>query len=176
MGSVDALVGKVVVVTGAGGGIGRALAVGFAGDGATVVAVGRREATLVETATSCPRPIDRVVADLSKTAECSRAVEEIVRAHGRIDVLINNAGLAGSGAFLEKPFDEWADTIAVNVVGVAACCRAALPHMIERGYGRIVTITSRMAGLPSPGPSTVAVLLSVAGAPCVTRTGTLIGG
>jgi len=90
---------------------------------------------------------------LRRPDECFRAIEETMATHGRIDVLVNNAGLGGAGLFLEKPFQEWVDTIALNVVGVAACCRAALPHMMRQGNGRIVTIASRMAGTPAQGAS-----------------------
>lgn len=144
---------RVVVITGAGGAIGRAMCVGFAADGATVVAIGRREDTLDGTAALCSRPITSVCADLRRPDECFRAIEEVISKHRRIDVLVNCAGTFGGGLFLEAPFQEWADTVALNAVGVAACCRAALPHMIEQGYGRIVTIASRLAGTKSPGAS-----------------------
>jgi NAD(P)-dependent dehydrogenase (short-subunit alcohol dehydrogenase family) len=145
--------GQVVLITGAGGAIGRALCVGFVADGATIVAVGRRTSTLDETAALCSRPITSICADLRQPNECVRAIEEAISKHGRIDVLVNCAGRFGAGLFSEKPFQEWADTIALNVLGVAACCRAALPHMMRQGNGRIITIASRMAGTRSPGAS-----------------------
>jgi 3-oxoacyl-[acyl-carrier protein] reductase len=144
---------QVIVVTGGGSGIGRALCIGFAADGATVVAVGHRATTLDATAKQCSRPITCICADLRRPEECFRAVEETVTAHGRIDVLINNAGLGGSGSFLDQPFQQWTDTIELNLVGVAACCRAALPHMIRQAHGRIVSMASRMAGAKIRGAS-----------------------
>ncbi|GAC1305171.1 MAG: SDR family NAD(P)-dependent oxidoreductase [Steroidobacteraceae bacterium] len=149
----DVFAGQVIVVTGGGGGIGRALCIGFAADGATVVAVGHRAHTLAATAELCSRAITCIRADLSLPDECFRAVEETLAAHGRIDVLVNNAGLGASGSFLEQPFQQWADTIALNLVGVAACCRAALPHMIRQAHGRIVSMASRMAGAKIRGAS-----------------------
>ena len=144
---------QVVVVTGGGGGIGRALCIGFAADGASVVAIGRRAATLQETAHLCPKPITTVCADLRQTDACFRAIEEIIAAQGRIDILVNNAAVSGGGLFLQRPFEEWADAIALNVVGTAACCKAALPHMIRQGNGRIINFTTRLAGMKSYGGS-----------------------
>jgi gluconate 5-dehydrogenase len=143
----------VVVVTGAGGGIGRALCVGFSTDSATVVGVGRRASLLAETAELCPGSMTYVCADLSRPDEGSRAMEEVVAAHGRVDVLVNNAGAAATGAFLETPFQQWSDVIALNVVGVAACSRAVLPYMIRQGGGRIISLTSRLAGAAAAGNS-----------------------
>jgi 3-oxoacyl-[acyl-carrier protein] reductase len=145
--------GQVVVVTGGGGGIGRALCIGFAADGATVVAIGRRASTLDETAELCSRPITHVCADLRRPDACFQAIDEIIARHGRIDVLVNNAGISGGGSFLGRPFQEWADTIALNVLGAAACCKAVLPQMIRQGSGRIITLTSRMAGIAASGAS-----------------------
>jgi NAD(P)-dependent dehydrogenase (short-subunit alcohol dehydrogenase family) len=145
--------GRVVVVTGAGGGIGRALCVGFSGDDATVVGVGHRESTLAETVAQCPGPMTFVRADLSQPEECLRAMEEIITTHGRIDVLVNNAGVAGSGGFLGTSFETWVHTIELNVVGVAACSRAVLPQMIRNESGRIITLASRAAGAPAIGLS-----------------------
>jgi NAD(P)-dependent dehydrogenase (short-subunit alcohol dehydrogenase family) len=161
------LAGEVVVVTGAGGGIGRALAIGFSRDGATVVGVGRRTAALEETARRCPGSMTWVSADLSRPEECARAVDGAVTDHGQVDVLINNAGTAATGPFLETPFDRWTAVVALNLLGVAACSRAALPHMIRREKGRIVTLTSRMAGTRIPGNS--AYSASKAGASALTR-------
>jgi NAD(P)-dependent dehydrogenase (short-subunit alcohol dehydrogenase family) len=153
MGSVEALAGQVVVVTGAGRGIGRALCVGFSNDGATVVGIGHRAETLAQTVDLCPGATTYVCADLSQPAECFRAVQQVIETHGRIDVLINNAGITRAGAFLEVPFETWAEVIALNVLGVAACSRAALPQMIQQGNGRIVTLASRAASVPAPGMS-----------------------
>ena len=89
-----------------------------------------------------------VQADLSRADECLRAMQTVIDAHGRVDVLVNNAGASIPGAFLETPFEQWSYVVNLNVLGVAACSRAVLPQMIERGHGRIVTLSSRMAGVP----------------------------
>jgi NAD(P)-dependent dehydrogenase (short-subunit alcohol dehydrogenase family) len=146
----------VVVITGAGSGIGRAVCVGFSTEGAVVAGVGRRPTTLAETAALCTRPMTQVHADLSRPDEGIRAIDEIVAAHGRVDVLVNNAGTAATGAFVDTPIEQWAEVMAVNVLGAAACSRAALPHMIRQGRGRIITLTSRMAGRAVTGNSAYA--------------------
>ena len=154
MGQLEgAFAGQVVVITGGGGGIGRALCVGFAADGATVVAIGHRASTLEQTARLCSRPIAQVRADLRLTEACFHAIDDIIVRQGRIDVLVNNAAVSGGGLFLERPFQDWADTIALNLVGAAACCRAVLPQMIRQGNGRIITLTTRLAGMKSYGGS-----------------------
>ena len=72
-----------------------------------------------------------------------RAAAETVGAAGRIDILVNNAGIAGPNATTwEYPIDEWRQVIEIDLNGVFYCCRAVVPHMIERGYGRIVNIAS----------------------------------
>lgn len=159
--------GQVVVVTGGGSGIGRALCVGFAGDGAIVVAVGRHEKSLKETAELCGRAISWIVADLREPDLCAKAIADVIAQHGRIDVLVNSAGTAAGGPFLQRPIEEWADTIALNLIGVAACCKAALPRMVEQGNGRIINITSRAAAEPAPGGSAYAA--SKAGVSALTR-------
>jgi 3-oxoacyl-[acyl-carrier protein] reductase len=144
----ELLTGRVAVVTGAGSGIGRALSIGFSTDGATVVGVGHRDSTLAETVELCPGPMTTVRADLSQTDECLRAMEHVIRAQGRVDVLVNNAAASEPGAFLDTPFERWVHMMALNVLGVAACSRAVLPQMMQQGYGRIITLSSRMAGVP----------------------------
>jgi NAD(P)-dependent dehydrogenase (short-subunit alcohol dehydrogenase family) len=147
------IAGKVVVVTGAGSGIGRALCVGFSNEGAAVVAIGRREGSLRETADLCAQPVMCLVANLSQCEECLDAIRTTLASKLRIDVLINNAAIAAHGPFLDKSVPEWAEVLAVNVVGVAACSHAVLPHMISQGYGRIITLTSRAAATPISGVS-----------------------
>jgi NAD(P)-dependent dehydrogenase (short-subunit alcohol dehydrogenase family) len=94
-------------------------------------------------------------------------MEKIIASQGRIDILVNNAAVTGGGLFLEIPFQEWADTIALNVVGTAACCKVVLPQMIRQGNGRIITLTTRLAGMESYGGS--AYSASKAAASALTR-------
>jgi 3-oxoacyl-[acyl-carrier protein] reductase len=140
--------GRVVVVTGAGSGIGRALSIGFTDDGARVVGIGRRESTLAATAEACTGAMTYRCADLSRPEECFGAMKGVIAEHGRVDILVNGAAVVAQGAFLEVDFDEWTTALATNFVGVAACCRAVLPQMVRQGSGRVITLTSRAAMVP----------------------------
>jgi len=152
--------GKVVVVTGAGSGIGQALARGFAADGAHVVAFDRAVEGLRVTADG--RSLLTVEGDVTTAAGVARLVETALEQHGQIDVLINNAGIADHGAFLEISFEDWARVIEVNLIGLARCTRAVLPGMVARGHGRVINLASRAAeskaGRPAYSASKAAVV------------------
>jgi NAD(P)-dependent dehydrogenase (short-subunit alcohol dehydrogenase family) len=141
---------KVAIITGGGRGIGRAIAMRFAREGAAVVlaATGRDglEATAAEIraaggrATAC-------VADVSVEADVARMVAETVTAFGGVDLLVNNAGISGPTArVVEMDLAEWERTLDVNVTGAFLCCKHAVPVMVGRGGGRVINITS-VAGL-----------------------------
>jgi NAD(P)-dependent dehydrogenase (short-subunit alcohol dehydrogenase family) len=135
--------GRTVVVTGAGAGIGRAIAAGFCADGARVIGISRTRANLEQTTRLCPSGrMHFVVGDVARPADVEMLFEEAQRRCGRVDILINNAALYPKLAFLESTHEEWSHAIQTNVVGLAHCCRMALPGMLERGYGRIVNIGS----------------------------------
>ncbi|MEV6380235.1 SDR family oxidoreductase [Streptomyces sp. NPDC051773] len=153
-GRTGPLDGKTALVTGAGTGIGRATALMLAGEGATVVLVGRR-----------PRPLDEVaaaVADAGGTAlarpahvEDADDVAELIRwtrdRAGPVDVLVNNAGGAGrTGDVRRVGEDEWHAVLDVNLTAVYLLTRAVLPDMLERGGGSIITISSLAAVRPTP--------------------------
>lgn len=135
--------GQVVLVTGAGRGIGREIARRCSAAGAAVVLAARSVDALHETAgmlegESLVAPMDVTDAD-SVEAAVAAADERF----GRIDALVNNSGIGGPSLPLwEVPEAEWAETLDVNVTGVYRCCRAVLPGMIERGSGAVVTIGS----------------------------------
>ena len=135
--------GKTVVVTGAGSGIGRAIAVGFCLDGANVVGIGRTRADLEATASLCAAGRMQFVAgDVAQPEDVERLFSEAFLLHGKVDILVNNAALYPKVAFLESSHEEWSRVIQTNVLGMALCCRAALPGMLERGYGRILNLGS----------------------------------
>jgi NAD(P)-dependent dehydrogenase (short-subunit alcohol dehydrogenase family) len=139
---MGALEGKVAVVTGAGQGIGRAIADGFAAEGARVVVADLRGAE--EAAASCPDGVGLTV-DVADEAHVERMVAETVERCGRLDVLVNNAGLYASLAmrpFDEIPLGEWRRVMDVNVASMFLTCKAAVPAMRESGGGAIVNISS----------------------------------
>ena len=137
--------GKVVLITGAATGIGRALAIGFSRDGAHVIGFDTNQDGLAETGQACNNRLVTVTGDVTSEADVDRLVTICVERFGRIDVLFNNAGIADQGTFLDCPFQDWARVIEVNLIGVALCTHRVLPGMLERGYGRIVNVTSRAA-------------------------------
>lgn len=145
---------KVVVITGAGSGIGRGIASGFCGDGADVVGFGRTRSALEETARQHGRGrMHVVVGDVAKQEDVDRLFAETHERYGRVDVLVNNAAVYPKVTFLDTPVSEWARVMEMNVVGVARCCHLALPGMLERGHGRIINVGSLAWKAPIPASS-----------------------
>jgi NAD(P)-dependent dehydrogenase (short-subunit alcohol dehydrogenase family) len=146
------LEGKVVAVTGGASGIGRATALAFAAEGATVIALDRDAdglATLegVETAT----------VDVAASDGMQRAVDDIVERHGRLDVAFNNAGISRRfGWFHEGAEDDYDQILGINLKGVWLSMRAELAHMYRQGHGVIVNTASTVSvtGGPGAGPYT----------------------
>lgn len=137
--------GRVVLVTGAGSGIGRALALGFAREGDRVVAFDINETELLETARLAGCRLTLVVGDIRLGADIEQLVATSLERLGKIDVLINNAGINTLGRFTEQDFSAWRRVIEVNLIGLAQCCHQVAPHMLARGHGRIVNLASREA-------------------------------
>jgi 2,3-dihydroxy-2,3-dihydro-p-cumate dehydrogenase len=143
MTSSDAPVARVAVVTGAAQGIGRGIAQRLAADGCAVVAGDVDEAALSATVASITEAGGHGVAhpgDVSTAAGAQAIVDAAVREHGRLDVLVNNAGGGVIRRFLDHDEDSIAETISRNLLTTIHCCRAALPVMVEAGGGRIVNV------------------------------------
>lgn len=145
--------GQVVLVTGSSRGIGWDLARQLAGAGAVVVASARRVADLdplMKVISADGGAGDTVELDVRDPAAAVAAVAEVVARHGRIDVLVNNAGLGTNHDALDATAAEWDDLMAVNVRGLFFASQAAGRHMVPRGHGRIVNISSQAGtvGLP----------------------------
>jgi NAD(P)-dependent dehydrogenase (short-subunit alcohol dehydrogenase family) len=141
---------KVAIVTGGGSGIGRATCRLFAREGAAVVVADRRGDAAADVAAELAAAGGRSLAlavDVAASAEVRRMVEETVRAFGRLDVLVNNAGYGIAGSVLDVNEKDWDDLMAVNVRGVFLCCKHAIPAMRARGGGVIVNVASVVASI-----------------------------
>jgi 3alpha(or 20beta)-hydroxysteroid dehydrogenase len=138
------LEGKTAVITGAGGGIGRAIAVELAGAGAKLVLVGRNEEMLAGTAEAVDGAQVRTVsADVSRTEDVLRFVDVATREFGTIDVQVNNAGVEGPVARMaDYPEDEFDRVIGINLRGTFLCMRHVLPIMVAQGSGSVVNLGS----------------------------------
>jgi NAD(P)-dependent dehydrogenase (short-subunit alcohol dehydrogenase family) len=169
------LAGRVAIVTGGGRGLGRAMTLGLANAGAAVLATAARERAEVERTASEAAAAGRIVpllADVTSEKDCQRAVAAALDRFGRLDVLVNNAGrgmkyvsemfMTEPTRFWETPADIWRLVIDTNVVGPFLMARAAVPHMLAAGWGRIVNIsmnaeTMRRRGFSPYGPSKAAL-------------------
>ena len=164
------LSGRTAVVTGGAQGIGRAVVERFLDSGAAV-AIWDRDAKLGETAAKELQgrgSVQAVQVDVTKLADVERARDETLKALKRIDILINNAGIAGPIAKTwEFPPEAWAQVMAVNVDGPFNCCRAIVPGMIAQNYGRIVS-TASIAGKEG-NPNASAYSVSKAGVIALTK-------
>ncbi len=146
------LTGKVVLITGASRGIGAAAAREFADAGAKVALVARGADQIADLAGEIGENAVAIPCDISRYWEVEQAVENCIKAFGRLDVLINNAGVIEPVSHLaEADPDAWGQVIDINLKGVFHGMRAALPVMLENGGGRILTIGSGAAHGPVEG-------------------------
>ncbi|HEV2283100.1 MAG TPA: SDR family NAD(P)-dependent oxidoreductase [bacterium] len=140
-----ALTGRQAVVTGAARGIGFAIAKRLAAEGAAVT-VWDVDAAQGERAAADLRgtgEVDSLAVDVADAAAVDAAARETLRRRGRVDVLVNNAGIAGPNATTwTYPRDAWQKVLDIDLTGVFLCCRALVPAMLERKYGRVVNIAS----------------------------------
>lgn len=146
---MESLQGKIAIVTGAGKGIGKAIAIALAKEGVQVGLIARTSKDLEAVAaeiTALGVKAAFAVADISSITEVNKAVESIQSELGNTDILINNAGTGTFGKFLELSPVQWENQIKVNLFGVYYATRAVLPQMIERKTGDIVNVSST-AGL-----------------------------
>jgi 3-oxoacyl-[acyl-carrier protein] reductase len=148
--------GRVAVVTGAGRGLGAAIAEELAARGATVVVadVDRELATATaEQIASTGEPLRRAssaACDVSDPAAVAALFDAVVAEHGRIDVLVNNAGVGAVAPSEELPIEVWSRTLAVNLTGTFLCAQAAARHMLQAGRGVIVNVGSVFAATGMP--------------------------
>jgi NADP-dependent 3-hydroxy acid dehydrogenase YdfG len=143
--NIDDLNGKVVAVTGASSGIGEATALACARAGAAVALAARRTERIEELAERITKDGGRAIAVPTDVGEEDQARAFVQRAHselGRLDVLVNNAGVMLLGPIENAPTEEWRRMIHANILGVLYCTHAALPLMREQGSGHIVNVSS----------------------------------
>jgi NAD(P)-dependent dehydrogenase (short-subunit alcohol dehydrogenase family) len=137
------LAGRTAIVTGAATGIGEAIAIRLANAGATIAVADLNLSGAQRVAAVLPNRSFAIEANVADAASVARAVEQVLQQTGQIDILVNNAGIAGPAAFIWEQTDEdWQRNIAINLTGVFNFCRAVVPHMRSRSYGRIVNIAS----------------------------------
>ncbi len=137
--------GRVAVITGAGRGIGRAIALAYAREGARLALAARSEPELDETVAAVSSLGAEAIAvrtDVTSQIATSRLARRTVERFGRIDALVNNAGISGPiGPLQDNDIAEWVDTINVNLTGTFLSCRAVIPVMLEQGGGKIINLS-----------------------------------
>jgi len=151
------LLHRVALITGGSRGIGRAIALGFAREGAKVCIASRNEGQLKRTAEEIHALGEQELAvrcDVTDTADVARLVDQAHSRFGAIDILVNNAG----GTYQRAPLvasdgERWRKTIELNLLGVYNCCRAVVPHMQEAGSGKVINIGSGAGHRPRAGNS-----------------------
>jgi len=140
------LLDKIALVTGASKGIGRAIAIAFAKEGANVVVnyfKSEDDANdVVKEINAMERTALPVRADVSKIDEVKAMVKRTIDQFGRIDILVNNAGVSTMGLLVDLTEQEWDYNMDVNAKGVFLCCQAVARHMMDRRYGKIINISS----------------------------------
>jgi NAD(P)-dependent dehydrogenase (short-subunit alcohol dehydrogenase family) len=150
---------KIVLVTGGGGGIGRAIALEFAAAGSRVVVTGRTQSALDAVAKEVRCGRTRVLplsCDITRKEEIEELKRRIASRLGAVQILVNNAGIAPAAAFLEMEDALWEEVLRINLTGTYYCCKVFLPEMIAAGWGRIVNIASTVAKTSYPNISAYA--------------------
>jgi NAD(P)-dependent dehydrogenase (short-subunit alcohol dehydrogenase family) len=140
------LANRIALITGGGRGIGRAVAFAFAREGARIAVVARTEKEVARVAEEirdeCRVETMHAICDVSDKESIARAFVEVESGLGVVDILVNNAGIAESAPLVKTSDELWQRHLAINLSGTFYCLRAALPAMIERGWGRIINVAS----------------------------------
>jgi 3-oxoacyl-[acyl-carrier protein] reductase len=151
---------RVAIVTGGGRGIGRTIALKLAEVGATVVVNDIGEASpvgsVVEEIKAMGGQSLAVLADVSSSSDVARLVEETVAAYGKVEILVNNAGITRDQLIIRMSDEDWDRVLSVNLKGAFLCARAVLRHMIKQRWGRIISIASIVGLVGNPGQANYA--------------------
>lgn len=136
------LTDKIAWVTGAGGGIGASIATTLAAHGCNVYVADNNGAAAADVAAACNGRGRPLTLDVGNASESAAAVARIVEERGRLDIVVNNAGILKTGPILDASIADWDDVCRVNLSGVYYCCKAAFAPMVSQRYGKIVNIAS----------------------------------
>jgi 3-oxoacyl-[acyl-carrier protein] reductase len=161
------LTGKIILITGASRGIGRAIATAFASEGCHLAIAARGQEALEGAAQELRAQGVQVLAlpvDLTRAEDCKLLVAQTLHRFGRIDVLVQNAGGATGVGFLDTTDEQWMQAVNLNIMATVRLCRLVIPHMREQGGGSIITISSiygREAGGRAVYNATKAAVISL---------------
>lgn len=137
---------RVALVTGASRGIGKAIALDLAANGATVAIVGRDQSALAETQSAVEAfstaPCRIYACDVGQPDTLESVVDSLQNAYGKLDIIVNNAGIFSTSALVSQNLDSWREVLEVNLTASMRAARAALPKMMEKAWGRIINISS----------------------------------
>jgi NAD(P)-dependent dehydrogenase (short-subunit alcohol dehydrogenase family) len=150
------LAAKVALITGASRGLGKAMALALAGEGARLALVARDREALEKTAEavrSAGGGAQIFQADVTSEEQVLRLEKEVAEAFGRVQILVNNAGINIRKQLTEFTLDEWRRVLDTSLTSTFLMCRAFVPHMKGRGYGRVINLASIMAHVSMPGRS-----------------------
>jgi NAD(P)-dependent dehydrogenase (short-subunit alcohol dehydrogenase family) len=165
------LLGKAAIITGAGRGIGRSIALRLAQDGADVVVADIDLPAAEEVTLEIEQTGRRALAlemDVTQKAQVRAAMERAVAEFGRLDILVNNAGILGpTTSLVDTPEEEWDRCLEVHLKGAFLCCQAVVPQMLKQGYGKIVSMAS--AAGKEGNPNLAAYSVAKAGIICLTK-------
>jgi 3-oxoacyl-[acyl-carrier protein] reductase len=156
MGKLD---GKIALVTGSSSGIGKAVALAFAREGAHLLVNYPNESQadnareVQDAIVALGRRVALVQADVAKEEQVRTLVDTTLQTYGRIDILVNNAGIASASLVEKMPVTMWDEMLAVNLRSVFLCTRLVLPIMYQQNYGKIISTASQLAYKGSPGLS-----------------------
>jgi 3-hydroxybutyrate dehydrogenase len=136
----------VALITGASRGIGKAIALDLAKQGATVAVISRNESALTETKTEIEAVsgtnCSSFVCDVAQPDTLEDVIQRVQEAHGQLDIIVNNAGIYSTSALVSQELESWRNVLEVNLTAAMRAAKAALPMMIEKKWGRIINISS----------------------------------